>query len=85
MGRKVAQIRETTMATKIEAKFHVSEEVFELLRDVAIARLVAKKGAFSVAEIVEQLIEDAEPKLELEAEAIRGPKRAKAVRIGVKG
>ena len=49
------------------------------------ARLVAQKGDLTVPELVEELIKDNLAKLEAEAEAVRGPKKPKAVRVATKG
>ena len=44
-----------------------------------------KKGDLTVPELVEELIKDNLAKLEAEAEAVRGPKKPKAVRVATKG
>ena len=69
----------------VAVNIHVSLEIMDLLRDVVYARLVAQKGDLTVPELVEELIKDNLAKLEAEAEAVRGPKKPKAVRVATKG
>ena len=70
---------------RVAVNIHVSLEILDLLRDVVYARLVAQKGDLTVPELVEELIKDNLAKLEAEAEAVRGPKKPKAVRVATKG
>ena len=70
---------------RVAVNIHVSLEILDLLRDVVYARLVAQKGDLTVPELVEELIKDNLAKLEAAAEAVRGPKKPKAVRVATKG